>query len=279
MTVIVVWYEKPDNALWSVADTRISRPGQGGGQVVLTDSGAKLFSLPVSCREVSTDPSVKRYPYYASTFGYAFAGDVLPAAMTIATTITITQELIAYDAKLPPRLADIANLVRRLSERFSREVLSSSHGNYGKFEAVVFGYCPHANALGAFHLRPELSQGQLSVSMSECAIGHDDSALVFGNGRTRAIDKIAQLRSEGDHHRRTVRLPKLAVEALIREDSGDVGGSLSVGIAGHWGFSLYGSVQPIEEGKPPARRTFNGIDLDEEIGMVGPCAVGMSAQP
>src|SRR5262249_23646793 len=89
MTVIAIWYEQSDDAIWSVADTRISRPGCSGGHVVQTDSGAKLFSLPISCRELAANPFLRRMPYYNTTFGFAFAGDVLPAAMTIATATAL----------------------------------------------------------------------------------------------------------------------------------------------------------------------------------------------
>jgi hypothetical protein len=115
------------------------------------------------------------------------------------------------------------------------------------------------------------------MSMVEARLGTDD-VLMLGSGRDRAIDKLAHLRRDSDPHGRTARLPKLAIDALVKEDTkGDVGGSLSIGIASRQGFGLYGFVQPIEVGKPPAWRAFNGIDLDSEIGVVGPCVIGMSA--
>jgi hypothetical protein len=45
MTVVAIWLEPQEQTLWVVADTRISNPGQSGGTVVATDSGAKLFAL------------------------------------------------------------------------------------------------------------------------------------------------------------------------------------------------------------------------------------------
>jgi hypothetical protein len=76
------------------------------------------------------------------------------------------------------------------------------------------------------------------------------------------------IRQHGDKFQRRAHVPKLAVEALVEEDIGDVGGALSIGAATRMGFRLYSHVTPNEKGKPEARISFNGIDLHEEIGPV-----------
>ena len=48
-----------------------------------------------------------------------------------------------------------------------------------------------------------------------------------------------------------------------------VGGATSIGAAHQFGFELFYAVEPIEEGQPAARRVFNGLDLDAEVGSVG----------
>ena len=59
MTVVAVWYEKYDDYLWAVADTRISVSYEQG-LIKTTDRGAKLFALPVVCSAFSENGSVER---------------------------------------------------------------------------------------------------------------------------------------------------------------------------------------------------------------------------
>jgi hypothetical protein len=54
MTVVTIWLEPGDSALWAIADTRISSPGTDGGITISTDSAAKLFAIPVQCNRPST---------------------------------------------------------------------------------------------------------------------------------------------------------------------------------------------------------------------------------
>lgn len=77
------------------------------------------------------------------------------------------------------------------------------------------------------------------------------------------------VRQYGDKFHRTAHIPKLAAEALIEQDSGDVGGSLYIGAATRNDFRLYSYVTPIVPGKPEAKISFNGIDLDQGNQLVG----------
>src|SRR5262245_14301699 len=123
MTVVAIWFEPTDRALWSVADTRISRPGQGGGRIIQTDNGAKLCVLPVRCYAATMDVGKKEL--YRSSVGFAFAGDILPATMTFAIATTFLQNLTTVGSYDPPRLSEIADMVGFLGERFSKEALIS----------------------------------------------------------------------------------------------------------------------------------------------------------
>src|ERR1700688_199321 len=129
MTVVAIWLEPQEQTLWVVADTRISNPGQSGGAVVATDSGAKLFALPIHCYAAVAGSFAKK-TLYQSSVGYAFAGDVLPATMTFATVSTFFQNLVTVGSYDPPRLRDIAEMVGHLAEGFSKEALFSSNLKY-----------------------------------------------------------------------------------------------------------------------------------------------------
>ena len=78
-----------------------------------------------------------------------------------------------------------------------------------------------------------------------------------------------------DSHGRTVRFPKSAIERLVAEDIGDVGGSMSIATVSRSGFRAYFSVRKQPDTWVP-ENSFNGIDLIEDIGMVGSCFIGMA---
>jgi hypothetical protein len=274
MTIVAVWRET-DDALWSVADTRISSPGQGGGTIVRTDTGAKLFALPIVCHRLLPDLTARRAPHYQTTIGYAFAGDVLPATMTYATASTFLQNLATPGEASPPMLREIAELVRSLGEQFSKESLGSSNGKYGRFEAVVFGWCPHLARFAIYHLSPNSNASRFEMDCTENLPNDSSSVIILGSGRTKLLESINSIRLNGDRFGRKGRIPKLAAEAVIEEDVGDVGGSLSIGIANRFGYDLYSWLRPVEPGKPDAFLSFNGIVLDQRTAHVGHYIVAM----
>jgi hypothetical protein len=165
MTVVAVWLEPTEQLLWSVADTRISQPGSSGGTTIMTDSGAKLFAIPIRCHQPRTD--LRKHELYSSSVGYAFAGAVLPATMTLATASTFLQNLTTVGSNDPPRLSEIVAMIGRLAERFSKEALASSSGEYGKFAAAVFGWCPILDEFAIYKLEPRLTSSTFQMVCEE----------------------------------------------------------------------------------------------------------------
>jgi hypothetical protein len=269
MTVVAIWLEPTEQVLWSVADTRISQPGpSGGGTTIITDSGAKLFAIPIRCYQATMDPSFRKKDLHSWSVGYAFAGAVLPATMTVATSSTFLQNLTTVGSNDPPRLSEIATMIGRLAERFSRESLASSSGTYGEFTAAVFGWCPVLDEFAIYKLEPRRTSSRFKMACEELRPKNNSTVVSFGSGAARLTRQIAHIRDHGDEFNRTARIPKLAIEAVVKQDVGDVGGSLSIGIATRNGFSLYSHVTPVVPGKPESKISFNGIDLDQDL-MVG----------
>jgi hypothetical protein len=209
-------------------------------------------------------------PYYTTAVGFAFAGDVVPATMTVANSSTFLQNLVTLGPAHPPRLSEIADVVRRLAVRFSKEKLSSSNGQHGIFQSSVFGWCPVLNSFAIYELRPRWQQSKFDIECLEYLPKDNQQAVCFGTGTSRLVALIAQIAKDGDEYQRTARVPLLAAEALLRENKlDDVGGSLSIGLADKVEFRLYAHVTPVEPGFPAAKMAFNGIDLMEEVGPVG----------
>jgi hypothetical protein len=267
MTVVTIWLEPKDDAMWAVADTRISSR-RDSGVTVSTDSAAKLFAIPIRCHRADAKPNFRRTPYFTTSVGFAFAGDVVPATMTVATAGTFLQNLMTVGAANPPRLSEIAEAVRRLAERFSKEKLSSSNGQLGDFHSAVFGWCPVLSRFAIYELVPRRQQSNFHIECLECLPTDSQGVVTFGTGAPRLIELIKLISEAGNEY--TYRVPLSAAEALLHESKlDDVGGSLSIGLADRIEFRLYSYITPVVPGFPAAKMTFNGIDLAEEVGPVG----------
>ncbi len=167
------------------------------------------------------DTSFRKKTLYYSSVGYAFAGDVFPAAMTAATASTFLQNLTTVGSDDPPRLSEIAAMIGRLAQRFSRESLGSSNGKYGKFTAAVFGWCPVLNRFAIYQLTPRWSSSTFEMQSAEFLPEDNLSVVSFGTGAARLIEKMDKIRQHGDKFHRTAHIPKLAAEALVEQDVGD----------------------------------------------------------
>jgi hypothetical protein len=276
LTVVALWYEEDPSTIWCAADTRISQRGSTGGRIVLTDSGAKIFASPLVCRKPTEDPRLKSTPFYYTSFGFACAGSTLPAVMTVSTASTFLQDLIAPASTLPPALIQVADLVRKLGARFMNELWSSKNFSESLFvdsvfEAVVFGYCPRSDSFQVIRLTPKNTQNKLSVVMDTRDIKTNRETIIFGSGCDRLKATIDRMKIAGIPGR----IQKQAIQTVIDEESdAGVGGSLSLGLATRTGFIQCWAAQPTAPGAPNFWRNFNGIDIDAELGTIGPCVFG-----
>jgi hypothetical protein len=110
MTAVVIWHD--GNVLQVAADTRITVE-RSEGRTIKTDAASKLLALPVLCMPVRQMTGVTYTPHSQRTYGFAFAGDTLPAMMTYATAIACLNDLQGHDPA-EPALRDIADFTRKL---------------------------------------------------------------------------------------------------------------------------------------------------------------------
>jgi hypothetical protein len=101
--------------------------------------------------------------------------------------------------------------------------------------------------------------------------------VLLGNGAGVFRSKQQEILANGDIYGRSGRTAKLTIEKMIRDkDVLSVGGSVFIGIATRFGYNLYWHAEPIEYGKPAAKRNFAGLDLDKDLGPIGHFVVGMA---
>jgi hypothetical protein len=266
LTAVAVWFEPFDRVVWAVADSRVTNPGPIGGTI--TDAAAKLLPLALRCHQPGSDGFFSSLTLQTS-LGFAFAGSTLPALNTFAVASACLQNLISGRGAPPPSIRDIAGLVQRIAERYSRETMSA-------FEAMVFGWCPLERGYCAFVVKPDPASSPLAVSISQQRLYEPDFVALLGTHQSEVRDEIRRmlLTMQGQELKRA---PKLALQNLVANESlRGIGGTLLIGTSTPLGFELKSYVRPVVVGQPAAARYFLGIDIDQEIGQVGHHIIGMT---
>lgn len=276
MTIAVIWQE--DGLLWSAADTRLVA---GVDDSTTTEIAAKIYSIAVSTSAFgpSLDPRLagleRRQPHYWMQYGFVYAGAALPASQTAVTASTLLQNLARPgDRWNPPTFEDISELVRRLAHRFMAERRQFAGERQSKddglFSAAFFGWCPHASQYKVGHIEGRSDAGGFRVELSYPSRPQTESEpwLVFGSGKKAFDSSLAEYRRSETHI--TKRIPRRVIDQMVAEGRDPtVGGATSIGAAHQHGFELFYAVDPVVKGQPSARRIFNGLDLDSEVGSVG----------
>ncbi len=262
MTIAVIWQE--DGLLWCAADTRLVA---GENSAPTTEIAAKIYAIPIAVRALDGDLE-PRQPHYRIQYGFVYAGAALPASMTAVTASTLLQNLARPGSQTsPPTFEEIAQLVCRLATRFMAE--RRQFKGDGKFSAAFFGWCPHTMQYKVAHIDGRDDAGSFRVELHYPPAPSDhDPWLVLGSGAQKFRSALEQYRRNEKHI--TKRVPRRVIDAMVAEGQEQtVGGATSIGAAHRNGFELFYAVEPIIRGQPAARRIFNGLDLDTEIGQVG----------
>lgn len=267
MTIAVVWRE--DGYQWCAADTRLVA---GKDDDPTTDMASKIYSIPVSIAAFDAD-GFPRMAHYWTQFGFVYAGAAQPASMTAVTASTLLQKLVrAGDRANPPLFEDIAQLVCRLSDRFMRE--RRQMGGDGVFSAALFGWCPHSSRYKVAHIDGRTDGGfRVELTYPEQPAMDGEPWLILGSGRETFLSTMADYRSSEPFIKK--RVARRVIDKMVAQQANrTVGGATSIGAARENGFDIFYAVEPIEPGKPQARRVFNGLDLDIDVGPVGEYIVG-----
>jgi hypothetical protein len=263
MTIAVIWQE--DDFQWCAADTRLVA---GSDDEPVTEIAAKIYAIPVEVGALDSELK-PRERHYWTQYGFVYAGAALPASMTAVTASTFLQKLgRPGDRADPPTFEQIAGLVHRLAKRFMAD--RRQFGSDGIFSAAFFGWCPHAMKYKIAHIDGRNDAGSFRVGLSYPAPPQNDGDpwLVLGSGASMFASTLAAYRVT--EQAITKRVPRRVVDKMVAEgQERTVGGATSIGAAHRRGFDLFYAVEPVTPGQPAARRIFNGLDLDSEVGQVG----------
>jgi hypothetical protein len=158
--------------------------------------------------------------------------------------------------------------VKRLAHRFMHD--KRRFGADGLFQAAFFGWCPHTNQYKVAYIdgRDDAESFRVELSYPAPPQTGNDPWLVLGSGANAFTATLARYRENEPHI--TKRIPRRVIDQMVVEEQDKtVGGAISIGAAHERGFELFYAVEPIVKGEPAARRIFNGLDLDTEVGKVG----------
>ena len=269
MTAIAIWYEKADDLVWAVADTRIGF-GAGTGMVIRTDAASKLLPLQVFATSRLHGDSREEALRFETTFGFDYAGDTLSALMTYSKVSAFSTNLIGLPATSPPSLFEIASMAMRVGIEVGRHVAESKNAERLGLSVALCRWCPVQKRFQAASLVPAVTS--LRFDLGSVCLEHLVDPVVLGSGGQDLLSEFHRLRIEGDKYGRTARLPKIALENLVKEMvREDVGGELLVGASSRGHFRLYQYVRPVVWGQPQAIATFSGSNANEQVGdyMIG----------
>jgi hypothetical protein len=267
MTIAVIWQE--DGCQWCAADTRLVA---GRDDALMTEIAAKMYAIPVAVSALN--PGL-RQPHYRTQYGFVYAGAALPASMTAVTASTFLQHLASPGEPTdPPTFEQIAELVCRIAKRFMEDRRTNMDDRRrferdGLFSAAFFGWCPHTVTYKVAHIDGRNDAGGFRVELSYPPPQPDGEPwLVLGNAAPTFRSMLATYGIAEKHISK--RVPRRVIDKMVAEGPDrTVGGATSIGMAHQHGFELCYAVEPVTRGEPAARRVFNGLDLDTEIGPIG----------
>jgi hypothetical protein len=259
MTVVALWYREHENKLKCAADTRFSR-GRDEKLTITTDSGPKIFAVPVICREERANPL--GWPVtHSHSFGFAYSGAVVPALSAFALASACTQSLTCAPGKSRPvSIESVGKLFRTVALHCIADA-SSRLGQLDDlrthfFAGLIFGYCPVRLEYTAYKFEPSLDSNSLTVTMEHLPIG-PNFLYVMGSGAKEFL-AAGEKRKETTGFYEPIKVLKTMLGEETRQD---VGGYIQFGESGVGDFRILPVIEPNDSNSAEWPVTFLGWDF------------------
>ncbi len=270
MTLAAVWanYEvEAAPTLWMATDSRIS---DDGGRLI--DEGIKLYELPYICLRPG-ESGFFDTPFFASSIGMAAAGGSLVYQHVYGTAVPLLSHLIGTGVA-KPSLADVADLLGRITTTYVRS-LGQRRSDAMRVTILLGGQLPN-NRPEAYKLSAELDRDQL-VHFPPVPLDLARGSVHFIGDHLNAADVLlTEVAARDQPGAPRERAALNVIRRLIDDPELDtIGGDIQIGYTTSvGGFRRVASVVPDRGNEPKASRLLNSIDVDD-LGAVGPCAIGM----
>jgi hypothetical protein len=261
MTLIAIWLE--NDTLFAASDTQFST---SIAATVLAEIGTKVFPLSLRWGNPDNDGDTTdgvALRFQSSTVGFAFAGRVLPAVMTLAFANACLQNLMSVSDAVPD-LSHCAELIRKISEQFLQDSVHK-YKEAGHFSIAIFGRCPQTRKLRAFKLSSEAREHfSLGMRLSECNLPHEMIVLGSNSAYQQYFrDRVTEIKENGDHHGETEMAPQSALAEII--DAGSipgVGGVVQLSFVAGNELELTAAIAASDKEDGGFARSYLGISLD-----------------
>ncbi|MFQ0829056.1 hypothetical protein AAH211_11120 [Serratia fonticola] len=289
MTNAVVWYDQNSSKVWAAADSLLTAKTTSGEQTSIsrvTDQAMKVLRLQVSAWG-KTQYSVADGPMISYDVGMVYAGAVTPALMTYSAAAMMLSNLHPQTEEnqriFTPEFSGVADLIRYLSERYTRDAsLAYSFDNIPFCEFVIFAVPPddilNSLPLECYWIHPNInSMGEFSQIVERVDLLGGEVA-VIGDDTNNLRSEINRLLARPCNcHTHPCnchigREPRVALEARMRARKHDtVGGTLQFGVLYENRMNIFGSMNN-EYGDPI--QNWLGFNLKTEIDSI----LGMSVK-
>jgi len=159
MTLVVIWHSRTE--LTALADTRISLSDQ-----TATDSGSKLFVIPIAVHSGSTEFEDRTVQY---SLGLAFSGSTLLANNCHGIASALTQQFRSRAEPFLPSMSSIAKIYAAVGRHVTVDFNSrrSDRHDWAFFEVAIFGYCKSLSTLCVYVIKPDMAGGVFSMNIIE----------------------------------------------------------------------------------------------------------------
>lgn len=269
MTLVMAWREQTMERVWIASDSRISGNKTAWGVARLTDSGAKILSIPVILRR-QLPLAPLGVPILSTNVAFTYAGSSLIALQSYAAVLPLWSHLQTTGPERLPAIQELADHLGKFVTAYCREVSFAHHG-YQRCQCAIVGFDSTSGTIEGWIVEPYLD-GEIISSIRPMTIGPGEIALL-GDGREAAESALATIpdRENGLWHRE----PLAMIRSHLRKDpSPTVGGGVQIGYTTEHGFQLFWDAQPVAPDSPFADMRFRGFDFSE-VSKVGDAFVNL----
>ena len=260
MTLLMVWREASLDRLWIVGDSRLTRPGDAGGHVRLTDRAAKVLEADVFLR--GTDPFAP--PLKAKKVGFAYAGSSLVALQSYAAVLPLWTRLMSSEQQELPTMGEIAEHLGKFVHAYTRDLAAAGERGCNT-DCVLVGFDDRSQGVEAWEILAHPSTSGIDFHCGQMQLG-PGAMYLSGSGSMEAIERLKEIKPRGGHWRRE---PLDMIRLQLRDDPpGTVGGGVQIGLASREGFEVCADAQTFRPGfsrpgDPLLAMTYRGFDLGD----------------
>jgi hypothetical protein len=256
MTLIMAWREQALQRVWIVSDSRLSS-GTETGRVRLTDSAAKILSVPVVLRRQSAGNALG-VPVRTSEVTFTYAGSSLIALQSYTAILTLWRHLMTSGEERLPTVQELAEHLSIFVFSYTKEV-SAAHRRFQPCQCALIGFQSDEGVVDGWSVEATFDNSEVGVRIRQMNLepGKID---IFGSGTERAFQLLKDFpKTIGNLWCREPL--QMIRHHLQQDDAADVGGGVQLGYIDEAGSQIHFDVQPDKYGGIMPNMRYRGFDF------------------